>query len=115
MNFPTKAQRDSFYRSREWFEVRDRRLWKSNWACERTGCSCARRFGNVMHVHHIIPLRRRWDLRLDDSNLIVLCEAHHRVQHPKVFASSKAVARAMASKASPPRERRMPALQLKLL
>ena len=29
-------------------------------------------------VHHIEPLNERYDLRLDDDNLINLCKYHHR-------------------------------------
>ncbi len=32
-----------------------------------------------LSVHHIIPLREDFDKRLDDSNLITLCERHHRM------------------------------------
>jgi len=29
-------------------------------------------------VHHIEPLSERFDLRLSDSNLISLCDGHHK-------------------------------------
>lgn len=32
-----------------------------------------------LSVHHIIPLQEDFDKRLDDSNLITLCERHHRM------------------------------------
>jgi len=31
-----------------------------------------------LEVHHIEPLHERFDLRLDDANLITLCGAHHK-------------------------------------
>lgn len=32
-----------------------------------------------LSVHHVIPLREDFDRRLDDDNLITLCERHHRM------------------------------------
>lgn len=30
-----------------------------------------------LEVHHIVPVKADYDLRLEDSNLITLCERHH--------------------------------------
>lgn len=30
-----------------------------------------------LEVHHIVPIQTDYDLRLEDSNLITLCERHH--------------------------------------
>ena len=32
-----------------------------------------------LEVHHIIPLKKDYDLRLDNENLITLCEKHHEM------------------------------------
>ena len=32
-----------------------------------------------LQVHHIEPLEERFDLRLDDGNLVTLCSGHHRM------------------------------------
>ena len=32
-----------------------------------------------LSVHHIKPLHKAWDLRLDDANLITLCDYHHEL------------------------------------
>lgn len=32
-----------------------------------------------LSVHHIRPLRTNFELRLDDSNLITLCDIHHEL------------------------------------
>ena len=32
-----------------------------------------------LSVHHIKPLYKAWDLRLEDNNLITLCEYHHEL------------------------------------
>ena len=36
---------------------------------------------NTSHlsVHHAIPIREAYDLRLDDGNLITLCDVHHEM------------------------------------
>lgn len=31
-----------------------------------------------LSVHHIQPLSENWDLRLENSNLITVCETHHK-------------------------------------
>lgn len=32
-----------------------------------------------LSVHHIIPIEEDYDLRLDDENLITVCEVHHEM------------------------------------
>ena len=32
-----------------------------------------------LEVHHIVPLKNDYNLRLDDENLITLCEKHHEM------------------------------------
>ena len=32
-----------------------------------------------LEVHHIVPLKSDYNLRLDDENLITLCEKHHEM------------------------------------
>lgn len=41
--------------------------------CARAGVICTQ----DLSVHHIIPLARDYDKRLDDDNLITLCRYHH--------------------------------------
>lgn len=31
----------------------------------------------ILEVHHIIPVKEDWDLRLQKNNLITLCKKHH--------------------------------------
>ena len=33
--------------------------------------------GSRLSVHHIVPLKKSWQLRLEDDNLITLCDVHH--------------------------------------
>ncbi|MBQ9091757.1 MAG: HNH endonuclease, partial [Anaerotignum sp.] len=32
-----------------------------------------------LEVHHIVPLKSDYNLRLEDENLITLCEKHHEM------------------------------------
>ena len=34
---------------------------------------------NDLEVHHIIPIKENYELRLEDSNLITVCEYHHEL------------------------------------
>lgn len=57
-----------------------------------------------LEVHHIIPLAEDFDRRLDDENLITLCQAHHKaaergdVDRGTLFAVARASPRVQASK-----------------
>lgn len=64
--------RDEFYKSLEWRTLRYEVLKEQRGYC----CVCGRdaRHGAVLHVDHIIPLSRDWTLRLEKSNLQVMCE-----------------------------------------
>ena len=33
---------------------------------------------NNLQVHHIIPIDKNYDLKLNESNLITLCSYHHK-------------------------------------
>lgn len=49
-----------------------------------------------LSVHHIVPLSEDFDRRLDDENLITLCEKHHKqadrgsIEKAALFALAKA-------------------------
>ena len=49
-----------------------------------------------LEVHHIVPLAEDFDRRLDDDNLITLCQAHHKaaergeVDRAALFAAIRA-------------------------
>lgn len=68
-----KSQKFQFYRSQEWREIRYRVLRDGGGRCVLCGASPAT--GAVLHVDHIEPVSKRPDLRLEYSNLQVLCEA----------------------------------------
>lgn len=54
-----------------------------------------------LSVHHIIPLSEDFDLRLEDSNLITLCRAHHEEAEKKMISRMELM-RALSS--TPPGE-----------
>lgn len=70
-----------FHRSHKWkgksVAIRER----DNYCCQ----ICVRGLYNPdrkyetdnISVHHIVPIVEDWDKRLDDENLITLCEKHH--------------------------------------
>lgn len=71
-----------FYRSPEWERKRIVILKRDNYLCRECG-----RYGKVTPanvVHHVIPLSERPDLRLDNRNLISLCEECHNKMHNKL-------------------------------
>lgn len=61
-----------FYASFEWRRLRYTILEKYGRMCQ---CCGAKPPDVVLHVDHIKPLRKYWNLRLDPENLQVLCEA----------------------------------------
>lgn len=69
-----RKPRDSisaFYKTAEWKRARYDALAASNGCCEL--CGANKKDGVRLNVDHIRPLRKYWELRLDPSNLQVLC------------------------------------------
>lgn len=64
-------KKNEFLRSWEWRELRYKVLNNRGRSCE---CCGAKPPEKVMHVDHIKPLSKYWQLRLKESNLQVLCE-----------------------------------------
>ena len=79
---PSKSLKQSFYESWEWTTLRMKVLKANGGYCE----CCGARPGEVtvgglpvrLHVDHIKPLSKRWGLRLEASNLQVLCAECNR-------------------------------------
>ena len=44
---------------------------------DKKKCQFCRNGDVPLSVHHWIPIKDRWDLRLDDANLITLCKKCH--------------------------------------
>lgn len=61
-----------FYESYEWRKLRYEILLKNGKRC--SCCGATPEQGIFLHVDHIKPLRKYWSLRLDPTNLQVLCE-----------------------------------------
>lgn len=68
----------AFYSSREWRDLRERRL-----AADGSRCTIARLLGDEcdgpLHVHHVRPVSERPDLALDFGNTATACARHHAV------------------------------------
>lgn len=74
---PSKAQKQEFYYSWEWLTLRKQVLNEFGAVCQCCGAAPGDRTvggGKVMiQVDHIKPLHNYWDLRLQKSNLQILC------------------------------------------
>ena len=78
---------DKFRSSYVWQKKRKRIKERDGYLCQ----VCLAR-GEITYagieVHHIEPLNKRFDLRLDDANLISLCEAdHERAERGEISAA----------------------------
>lgn len=60
----------AFYESFEWKRLRFEVLNARGRKCE---CCGADNRAAIIHVDHIKPVKKHWDLRLDPKNLQVLC------------------------------------------
>ena len=66
-----------FYNSKEWRRMRDKVMAKSNGLC--VICWAMGVIKNAVAVHHIRKLRTHFHLRLDEDNLIAVCDSCHRL------------------------------------
>lgn len=78
-----KTEIARFRSSGEWTaksaEIRDRDGQLCQ-ACLREYPGTMRQYNSKgISVHHIIPLAKAWEKRLDDDNLITLCGLHHEM------------------------------------
>lgn len=81
-----------FYNSSAWIKKREEILIRDHYECqdcrkriqenkESDLHGWQRRIQKARQVHHIIELKERPDLALDDSNLISLCVMCHNIRH----------------------------------
>lgn len=75
-----------FYKTKAWRAVRGRIRSRDNGLC--LVCKSRKRIRNGRTVHHIIPLEDDWNKRLDEDNLICLCDSCHKLIH-KLYEESK--------------------------
>lgn len=79
---PTEKEIQYFYRHEPWLSVRQLVLNRDNYIDQFELVENDRIIpGNT--VHHIIPLRERWDLRADIRNLEVISKSNHNREHPE--------------------------------
>lgn len=79
--FMAKQDWSWFYKTKRWIRKREVILKRDNYQCGE-----CKRYGKVVEantVHHILPLQERPDLKLDNGNLISLCEECHERMHNK--------------------------------
>lgn len=71
-------EKDKFRWSRKWREKRNIIVERDNHLCLICKTNGRYNYSNL-EVHHITSLEEDFDRRLDDDNLITLCEEHHEL------------------------------------
>ena len=71
-----------FYNSKEWINLRDYIYKKNNYLCAE--CLKQGIYTKANVIHHLIPVKQNWYLRLIPDNLIPLCTKHHNEYHKKL-------------------------------
>ncbi|MEY8324504.1 HNH endonuclease [Lachnospiraceae bacterium 54-11] len=87
--FKKKYEKDSFRSSSAWQRKAEEIKERDNHLCQ----ICIRNlYGTVsrlnstnLSVHHAVPLKINYELRLDNSNLITLCGKHHEMAEKGVI------------------------------
>ncbi|MGN1200874.1 MAG: HNH endonuclease [Candidatus Caccovivens sp.] len=77
MNYHKKYK--SFYNSKEWKQIKSRKFQEAEGLCEQCLKAGVVRAG--VDVHHIVPVEKNWNKRLEYSNLILLCKECHNARH----------------------------------
>lgn len=68
-----------FYNSVQWRTLRNQKFYDANGLCEL--CLKDGIINEAREIHHIVPIEKDWNKRLDYDNLIALCPSHHQEQH----------------------------------
>ena len=70
---------DRFRKTAQWVHKRAEILERDGHRCRVCDAEMApgRYNPGRLSVHHIEPLAERWDLRLEDWNLLTVCDRHH--------------------------------------
>lgn len=76
---PRTQKTDLFRKTSAWTCMREKILARDGYRCRLCEMEQEERRYNPgrLSVHHIEPLAQRWDLRLDEDNLLTLCDGHH--------------------------------------
>lgn len=78
-----KYEKDIFRSSYIWQKKTEQIKERDNYLCQ----FCLRNFKGTKYrinnkrlsVHHAVPLKENYELRLDDENLITTCDMHHEM------------------------------------
>lgn len=68
---------DKFRNTRIWREKRAEIQRRDMYMCRYCFCVERKITTSDLSVHHIIPIEKNYDIRLDKNNLITLCRFHH--------------------------------------
>ena len=90
------SKADKFRKSKGWtnksIEIRQKSKYLCSVCMENEYHTISQLNFNKLSVHHIVPIGENYDLRLENSNLICLCEFHHhlaeRGEIPREYLSS---------------------------
>jgi len=74
------AEIKKFYLTADWEKARNKCI-SSCFGLDLISLFCEKKIEYGFTVHHIVPLINDYRLRLQQSNLIYLTEAHHRAVH----------------------------------
>lgn len=84
-----RTEIDRFRSSRKWREKREQIRQRDNNLCQmclRTFHGTSRQYNyHNLSVHHAIPIEQDYDKRLDDDNLITLCQDCHELAEKGVI------------------------------
>lgn len=69
----------AFYRSTAWHRARDAARMRDHGLCQ--DCLQRGRVTLAETVHHVVPIRQAWHMRLTLDNLTTLCAACHAARH----------------------------------
>lgn len=75
-----------FRKSTEWTKCRERILERDEYCCQICLAKGHITSSQSLHVHHIVPLQKNWDMRIDERNLISLCSEHHTDVHNNLYS-----------------------------
>lgn len=79
-----------FMSTKDYSDFHNKKAWRDKRIVilKRDGYQCreCKRYGKIIEadtVHHILPIEERYDLRLNNKNLLSLCESCHEKMHDK--------------------------------
>ncbi len=72
-----KTKSSSFRNTNKWIIKREQIKKRDKYLCQVCLKDSIYNYDDLQ-VHHIIPIDKNYDLKLDESNLITLCSYHHK-------------------------------------